>query len=92
MNEYENLPNTEQGDWGGVHINSGIPNKAAYYTINSLGISKTQEIYYRALTVYLTPNSNFSNARQALEQSAQDLYGSTTANSVSQAWNNVGVY
>ncbi len=24
------LPDTEEGDWGGVHINSGIPNKAFY--------------------------------------------------------------
>ena len=30
MNNYRNLPNTESGDYGGVHINSGIPNKAAY--------------------------------------------------------------
>ncbi|WP_027954583.1 M4 family metallopeptidase [Halobacillus kuroshimensis] len=91
MNEYRNLPNTEAGDWGGVHINSGIPNKAAYYTINSIGKSKAEKIYYRALTVYLTPNSNFSSAKQALEQSAQDLYGSSTASAVTQAWNNVGV-
>lgn len=92
MNEYQNLPVTREGDWGGVHINSGIPNKAAYYTINSLGIAQAQEIYYRALTVYLTPNSDFSYARAALEQSAYDLYGSSAANAVSQAWNNVGVY
>ncbi|WP_430788979.1 M4 family metallopeptidase [Virgibacillus flavescens] len=92
MNEYQNLPVTREGDWGGVHINSGIPNKAAYYTINSLGISKAQNIYYRALTVYLTPNSDFSYAREALEQSANDLYGASTANAVSQAWSNVGVY
>ncbi|MYL49931.1 peptidase M4 family protein [Halobacillus litoralis] len=92
MNEYQNLPNTEAGDWGGVHINSGIPNKAAYYTINSLGIAQSEQIYYRALTVYLTPSSTFTNARQALEQSALDLYGTTAANAVSQAWDNVGVY
>lgn len=90
MDEYRNLPNTESGDWGGVHINSGIPNKAAYYTINSIGISKAEDIYYRALTVYLTPSSNFSSARQALIQSAQDLYGSQAANAVSNAWSNVG--
>ncbi|MFD1019878.1 M4 family metallopeptidase [Thalassobacillus hwangdonensis] len=92
MNDYQNLPNTEEGDWGGVHINSGIPNKAAYYTINSIGKSKAEQVYYRALTVYLTPNSNFSDARDALVQSASDLYGSSTANAVSTAWDNVGVY
>lgn len=92
MDDYQDLPNTEQGDWGGVHINSGIPNKAAYYTINSIGQSKAEKIYYRALTVYLTPNSTFTDARQALIQSAQDLYDSTTVNSVASAWDNVGVY
>ncbi|MCA0971186.1 M4 family metallopeptidase [Halobacillus litoralis] len=92
MDEYQNLPNTEAGDWGGVHINSGIPNKAAYYTINSLGMAQSEQIYYRALTVYLTPSSNFTSAKAALEQSAQDLYGSSAASAVTQAWNNVGVY
>nr|WP_240339669.1 M4 family metallopeptidase [Halobacillus ihumii] len=92
MNEYQDLPNTREGDWGGVHINSGIPNKAAYYTINSLGISQSEQIYYRALTVYLTPSSDFSYTKAALEQSAQDLYGAQAANAVTQAWNNVGVY
>ncbi len=91
MSQYQNLPNTEAGDWGGVHTNSGIPNKAAYNTINSLGINKSKEIYYRALTVYLTPNSDFAYAKQSLVQAAQDLYGSSAANAVTQAWNAVGV-
>ncbi len=30
MNDYRKLPKTAAGDWGGVHINSGIHNKAAY--------------------------------------------------------------
>ncbi|MEI5907495.1 M4 family metallopeptidase [Bacillus spongiae] len=92
MNDFEVLPNTRAGDWGGVHINSGIPNKAAYHTINAIGKSKAENIYYRALTVYLTPNSQFTDARQALIQSAQDLYGSSEANSVASAWDSVGVF
>ncbi|WP_337955862.1 M4 family metallopeptidase [Metabacillus sp. HB246100] len=90
MNQYVNTTS----DNGGVHINSGIPNKAAYYTINSIGKAKAEKIYYRALTVYLTPTSNFSYARAALLQSAADLYGSgsTTYNAVKTAWDNVGVY
>ncbi|MBS4175269.1 peptidase M4 family protein [Bacillus sp. FJAT-49736] len=91
MRNYQNLPITQAGDWGGVHTNSGIPNKAAYNTITSIGITKAEQIYYRALTVYLTPNSSFSSARQALVQAAQDLYGSATANSVATAWSQVGV-
>ena len=30
MKDFKQLPNTEQGDWGGVHINSGILNRAFY--------------------------------------------------------------
>ncbi|ANB58366.1 thermolysin [Anoxybacillus sp. B7M1] len=81
-------------DNGGVHTNSGIPNKAAYLTITAIGKEKAEKIYYRALTVYLTPTSNFSNARAALLQAAADLYGSgsSTYNAVANAWNQVGVY
>ncbi|MGG3468671.1 M4 family metallopeptidase [Neobacillus pocheonensis] len=81
-------------DNGGVHTNSGIPNKAAYLTINSLGTSVAEKIYYRALTVYLAPQSDFSDARAALLAAAADLYGSgsTQYNAVASAWSSVGVY
>ncbi|HOT98535.1 MAG TPA: M4 family metallopeptidase [bacterium] len=63
-------------DNGGVHTNSGIPNKAAYLIATSIGREKTERIYYRALTTYLTRQSQFIDARAGLEQSATDLYGS----------------
>ena len=90
MNSYVNT----SSDNGGVHTNSGIPNKAAYNTIRSIGKTKAEKIYYRALTVYLTPTSDFSYARACLVQSAADLYGSgsTTYNAVKSAWDSVGVY
>ncbi len=91
MNNYQNLPNTKAGDWGGVHINSGIPNKAAYNTIQKIGKAKAEKIYYRALTQYLTTNSQFVDAKKALVQSATDLYGATEAAAVTEAWNAVGV-
>ncbi|WP_257350875.1 M4 family metallopeptidase [Pseudalkalibacillus decolorationis] len=91
MSEYQDLPVTREGDWGGVHINSGIPNKAAYHTINDLGVEKSQQVYYRALTEYLTPNSNFADAKQALMQSATDLYGSSAAKTIETAWGKVGL-
>ncbi|MBL2480350.1 peptidase M4 family protein, partial [Klebsiella pneumoniae] len=46
MKDYQYLPATEEGDNGGVHINSGIPNKAAYLTINAIGKEKAEKIYY----------------------------------------------
>ncbi|MEM6631138.1 MAG: M4 family metallopeptidase, partial [Bacteroidota bacterium] len=64
-----------QDDNGGVHINSGIPNHAAYRIIEEIGRDRTEQIYYRALTQYLTRSSNFLDARFAIVQSAKDLYG-----------------
>jgi Zn-dependent metalloprotease len=80
-------------DNGGVHTNSGIPNKAAYNVYNNLGgdFTKLGAIYYRALTVYLSQSSNFAAARDALEQSALDLYGETGKAAVSSAFNDVGI-
>jgi len=37
MRKYRRLPDTEEGDNGGVHINSGIPNKAFYLTAAGIG-------------------------------------------------------
>jgi Zn-dependent metalloprotease len=37
MRDYANLPDTDEGDNGGVHINSGIPNKAFYLAATSIG-------------------------------------------------------
>jgi len=93
MRDYQYLPATEEGDNGGVHTNSGIPNKAAYLTINAIGKEKAEKIYYRALTTYLTPTSDFSKARAALLQSVADYDGvnSATYRAVQKAWNDVGV-
>lgn len=73
-------------DSGGVHTNSGIPNKAAYLIaqggtfsgvpVAGIGITKTEQIYYRTLVHYLTPPSDFWAAREASIQSCQDLIGS----------------
>ncbi|MGN9163281.1 M4 family metallopeptidase [Clostridium sulfidigenes] len=69
------LPNTEDGDYGGVHDNSGIPNKAAYNIAKNIGMDKTAKIYYRALTQYMHPDTNFQQAAYCLAQAAADLYG-----------------
>jgi Zn-dependent metalloprotease/PKD repeat protein len=91
MNEYRNL--TIDQDNGGVHINSGIPNRAAALLIQAIGHDKVQDIYYRALTNYLTRNSQFGDARIAVEQSAKDLFGEGAAEvaAVQEAFDAVGV-
>ncbi|RDC48874.1 peptidase M4 family protein, partial [Acinetobacter sp. RIT592] len=89
MKDYKNY--SIYYDRGGVHINSGIPNKAAYNTITKIGKEKSEKIYYRALTQYLTRQSQFKDAKSSLIQSAKDLYGDQVANDVKAAWDQVGV-
>jgi len=93
VDDYRNLPNTEEGDFGGVHINSGIPNHAFYRVAEAIGRPNAGRIYYRALTTYLTSSSVFVDARDALEQAATDLFGASSAErqAVSDAWDAVGV-
>lgn len=93
------------GDNGGVHINSGIQNQAFYLlatgatnrtsglSVTAIGRDKAAAIFYRALTVYLGPSSNFAAARTATLRSATDLYGAGSAeyNATAQAWTAVGV-
>lgn len=102
MSEYRNLPNTEQGDNGGVHVNNSIPSHAAYLmaegltnegTGTSIGRAKTEQIFYRALTTYLTASAQFIDARNATLQAAEDLYGANSAETtaVARAWDLVEV-
>ncbi len=94
MKDYVHKPDTPEGDWGGVHTNSGIPNKAFYHIASNIGFNKSGKIYYRALTKYLTSQSRFSDCRNALLQSTADLYGSNGSEYrvVVDAFNLVGIY
>ena len=51
MSKFVHLPDTEEGDNGGVHINSGIPNKAFYLVAVGLGgyAEAAGLIWYEAL-------------------------------------------
>lgn len=91
MDDYQNLPITT--DNGGVHINSSIPNKAFYYIASDIGFNKSGKIYYKALSQYLTSQSNFMDLRTALLQSATDLYGANSSEyqSVNTGFSNVGL-
>ena len=77
----------------GVHINSGIPNRAFYFIASepSVGKAKAGKIYYQALTKYLIPQSQFSDLRLAVIQAAKDLYGSNEVNIISKAFDAVGI-
>jgi Zn-dependent metalloprotease len=82
MKKYRNLPVTAEGDYGGVHINSGIHNFAAYKIMKARDpekhyIFKPNElaaIFYIALTQHLTRNSDFSASRRGVTLAAQTLF------------------
>ncbi|HJR07520.1 MAG TPA: M4 family metallopeptidase [Pyrinomonadaceae bacterium] len=96
---------TGTGDSGGVHINSGIGNKAFYLvavggthhrsgvTVTGIGADAAARIWYRALTTYMTSSTNYKGARTATLNAAAALYGtgSTNYNAVAQAWTACGV-
>lgn len=87
---------TGSSDNGGVHINSGIPNKAFYLVAVALGgyaWEKAGKIWYRTLCDRLRPTSDFKAARQATISVAGQLYGTGSAeeSAVKDAWSQVGV-
>lgn len=90
MSEFNNTTN----DNGGVHKNSGIPNRAFYLVAKNIGRLKAGRIWYRTLTLYLTRSSQFIDARIATIKAATDLYGdfSLEVATVKNAWDAVEVF
>ena len=76
-------------DNGGVHTNSGIPNKVYANLVDALGRGGAEQVRYRAQTVYLGPNATFADARAAEQQAASDL--GLSATTVGNAWQAQGV-
>jgi len=76
-------------DNNGVHLNSSVPNHAAYLmamggtyngcTISGIGRAKEEAIFYRAQTVYYITSTNFNGAYDALIAACGDLYGGTSS-------------
>lgn len=87
---------TGSADNGGVHINSGIPNRAFYLTATAIGgyaWEKAGKIWYVALTERLRPSSNFRTAARVTALIAGELYGfnGNEQKAVQEAWKTVGV-
>jgi len=80
-------------DNGGVHINSGITNRAFFLFASdaSVGTAKAEQVYYKALRDYLVKSSKFVDCRLAVIQAATDLYGATVANVAANAFATVGI-
>jgi Zn-dependent metalloprotease len=85
---------TGSDDYGGVHINSGIPNHAFYLVATELGGQawvKAGMIWYKTLRA-LNQSSDFAQMVTQTEASALTLYGagSTEQKAVAKAWKTVG--
>jgi len=84
---------TGSEDNGGVHINSGIPNKAYYLYATKVTREKAEKVFYRALFNYLTRSSQFIDLRLSVIQAAKDLYGNSSVEvtEAANAFNQVGI-
>ncbi|CAG0950648.1 MAG: T9SS type A sorting domain-containing protein [Bacteroidetes bacterium] len=95
-------------DNGGVHTNSGVQNHWFYrlsvggsgtndngdsYNISGIGMAKAGAIAFRNLTVYLSQNSQYADARFYAIKAAEDLYGACSfeVEQCTNAWYAVGV-
>jgi Zn-dependent metalloprotease/PKD repeat protein len=91
-----------------VHYDSGIQNYWYYllaeggngtndlgntYAVDGIGLNDAVQIAYRNLAYYLTPFSDFSDARDGAELAAIDLFGSCSEQHMQtiHAWYAVGV-
>ncbi len=86
----EKYPGTQ--DNGGVHINSGITNKAYYLFATAIGKPKAEQVYYEALNNYLVRSSQFIDLRIAVIAAAQAKYGSTEAQAAAAAFDAVEIF
>ena len=81
MRRFRKMPNTWAGDWGGVHVNSGIHNKAAYLMLTArssrravLTPDDVGGVCYLALTQHLSRTSQFTDSRRAMVTGALTLF------------------
>jgi Zn-dependent metalloprotease len=94
MKDFKKLPLSN--DSGGVHINSGIPNRAFCVTALEIGgyaWEKAGKIWYIALNNLLRPRSNFQDAANKTYQAAGAKFGagSKEQQAVKKGWSTVGI-
>jgi len=81
-------------DNAGVHINNGIGIHAYYLYATAVSKDKAEQVFFHALTNYLTKTSRFIDFRIAVIQSASDLFGAGSAEEAEaeKAFDAVGIY
>jgi Zn-dependent metalloprotease len=87
---------TTASDNGGVHINSGIPNRAFYLTALEIGgfaWEKAGRIWYITLRDRIQPTSNFQASANLTYAVAGELYGQNSPEqlAVVHGWAGVGI-
>ena len=98
MNDFVDLPDDGDpaNDHGGVHINSGIPNRAFFLAATAIGgpaWGKAGQIWYVTLTEHLRARSEFLECAEATVEVAGKLFGDGGDEQVKvrSAWQQVGV-
>lgn len=91
MRDYDTSP----ADNGGVHINSGIPNRAFYLAATRIGTPAAAAIWYAGMTD-LAPTARFNDAVTAMSAAARTLGGDGSVpadaeNAVLAAFGEVGL-
>jgi Zn-dependent metalloprotease len=82
-------------DNGGVHLNSGIPNKAFYLVSMDIGTQKAAKLWFEALKI-LKPTAKFTDFYKALTKVGKKLVAdksipATAQASVDKAFQTVGI-
>jgi Zn-dependent metalloprotease len=95
MKNYVDLPDDYLSDWGGVHINSGIPNHAFYLLAMSLGGHAWEDaghIWYATLK-RLWATASFQDCANVSVEAANTLFGagSRQQQATANAWASVGL-
>jgi Zn-dependent metalloprotease len=82
MRDFKVMPVTQDGDWGGVHVNSGIHNFAAYRVMTAKGAggaylftpTENAAMFYICLTQHLSRTSIFADSRRGVLLAARTLF------------------
>jgi Zn-dependent metalloprotease len=97
INNYADLPVDPFNDWGGVHMNSGIPNHAFYKAAKNIGgpaWSSAGVVWYAALKVLpgKPSTTTFQDLANTTNEIASRLFNDDSKRkAVYNAWKDVGI-
>ncbi|MCJ1407799.1 hypothetical protein MMC19_001870 [Ptychographa xylographoides] len=96
MADYVQSSNDDEGDYGGVHTNSGIPNRAFYLAAVGLGgyaWERAGKVWYGTLLDgQMTPDCDFKTFADITCKVAGEKFTPDVVDTIRKAWVEVGVY